>query len=93
MDALICRAKPRHAEKTKSEQNAPQQPEKDSKTTKTYKLNEIVLYRKEFKNEVKWLKAKAILSKSRYKIELLKRGSRRDCHGGQLRIFNEKEIS
>lgn len=63
-------------------------------TTKTYKLNEIVLYRNELKNEVKWLKAKivGILSKSRYKIELTKRSSRRGCHGGQLRTFNENKF-
>lgn len=53
---------------------------------KTYQTNELVLYRSEFKNEVKWLRAKIIkiLSKFRYTIELTTRGSRRDFHGDQL---------
>lgn len=101
MDALICRTKLTHTEETKSKQkangskqNAQQQPDKVSETAKTYKLNQIVLYRNECKNEVKWLQAKivGILSKSRYRIELLKRGSRRDCHGGQLRVYHENEF-
>lgn len=58
-------------------------------------MNEIVLYKNEFKNDIKWLKAKVvkILSNCRYKIELLTRGSIRDCHGEQLRTFNANEFS
>lgn len=62
---------------------------------KAFKLNEIVLYRNEFKNEIKWLKAKImkIHSNCRYEIKLLTRGSTRDCHGGQLREFKENEFT
>lgn len=61
---------------------------------KTYQPNELVLYWNEFKNEVKWLKAKIIkaLSKFRYTIELTTRGSRRECHGDQLRPYHNTEI-
>lgn len=60
----------------------------------TYKVNELVVYRNENHNEVKWLKAKIIkiLSKCRYTIQLLTRGSIRDCHGEQLRPFNQKNF-
>lgn len=69
--------------------------EKNEKVFKTFKVNEMVLYRNEFQNNIKWLKAKVIkvLSNCRYKIELLSRGSIRDCHGEQLRIFNANEFA
>lgn len=58
-------------------------------TQKTYKIGEMVVYRNEFKNDTKWLKARIlkVLSKCRYTIQLLSRGSIRDCHGDQLRPF------
>lgn len=59
----------------------------------TFANGEMVWYRNEWRNEVKWLKSKVIkiISKYRYQIELLSRGSQRDCHGDLLRKFNEVE--
>lgn len=62
------------------------------KPIKTYEPNELVLYKNEFKTEVKWIKAKIQkkLSKCRYTIELTGRGVRKEnVHGDQLRPFNQ----
>lgn len=103
MDALRCRATPSNAVNTEIEKS-PEKPTTRPKATtnsasaantnKKYALNELVLYRNEFKKEIKWLKAKIIkiISKCRYEIELLTRGSRRQCHGDQLRTFNNNEF-
>lgn len=62
--------------------------------TKIYKDKEVVLYRNEWKTETKWLKAEIVevLSKYRYRIKLMGRGSIRECHGDQLRPFNKNII-
>lgn len=106
MDALISRAQPSHAKIATTETTAKPKQSSPAKqnlintkatvktATKTYLQNEIVLYRNIANNEVKWLKAKIIcvLSKYRYRIELTTRGSRRDCHGEQLRPYNNNEF-
>lgn len=64
------------------------------KSSLKYKENELVLYRHEFKNELKWLKAKiiSILSECRYRILLTTKNSMRNCHGDQLRPYNKNEF-
>lgn len=59
-----------------------------------YGLNEKVLYKSEFKSNIKWIRATiiGIISKFRYKIKLI-HGGRRECHGDQLRKFNEKQFN
>lgn len=64
------------------------------KSSLKYKENELVLYRHEFKNELKWLKAKiiSILSECRYRILLTTKNSMRNCHGDQLRPYNKNKF-
>lgn len=101
MDALKCKPKSllantdeEKADKLTMVAGTKQSTNMNSKTSKTYSPNEMVLYRNEFKKEAKWMKAKIIrvLSKSRYTIELVTRGSRRECHGDQLRPYHIKEL-
>lgn len=77
-----------------SHQTQKEQPTKQVRQNTKYTLGEMVLYRHEFKTEIKWLKAKisAILSECRYRIILITKNSMRDCHGDQLRPYHEKEF-
>lgn len=94
MDVLTSRAPPSQNTSKTTTTTINNKKETESNKIKLFELNELVLYRNEFKNDVKWLKAKIIKihSPCRYRILLLTRGSMRDCHGDQLRTFNEKKF-
>lgn len=93
LDILINKQSPKSCPSTQTPNEIPTKAKKHIHRHK-FKVNELVLYRHEFKSELKWTKSKivSILSECRYRILLIAKNSMRDCHGDQLRPYNENEF-